>query len=203
MSKNNENSNEVENEMLTLGVYALVVRGVGNDLLMGKNVKHYIQIKGLEALLKKFVKDLDILFKFIYENNVSEFLSQMSKKFGVDLMGLKDEIERNLVEMRFVDSNEVMIQYMIIAKTLEEIREKVYKNFLENTLKPRIKQIKRIEINEQKFDTLKGKEEEDFSLLYNMIFIDYLANIYSDKTMKKRISDLMNEKMETIIQSIK
>ncbi len=202
MSDIKEDLIEFENEMLMLGVYALVVRGVGNDFLMGRNVKHYIHIKGLEALLKKFVKDLDILFKNVYENNIPEFLNQMNKKFNVNFMGLKDDIERNLSEMRFVDSNEVMIQYMIIAKTLEEIREDIFKNFRENTLKPRIKEARGIEINEQKLDALKGKAEEDFSLLYNMTFIDYLANIYKDKAMKKKISELMHEKIESIIGSI-
>ena len=203
MSEKNENSIEFENEILMLGVYALVVRGVGNDCLMGKNVKYYLQLPGLESLLKKFVKDLDILFKHVYENNISGFLEEMSKKFDVDFMILKEDIETNILGMRSVDSDEVMIQYMIITKTLEEIREHVFNEFRENVLKTRIKEKKGIEIAEQKLENLKGKAEEDYSLLYNLTFIDYLAGKYKDKAMKKKITEIINEKIETIIQSAK
>ena len=37
---------EIQNEMIQLGVYALIVRGEGQDLLMGKNIHEYIEIQG-------------------------------------------------------------------------------------------------------------------------------------------------------------
>ena len=82
MAETKSNSIEFENEMLMLGVYALVVRGMGGDMLMGKNVKYYLQLTGLESLLKKFIKDLDNIFKYVYEN-IPRFL-EMTAKFGID-----------------------------------------------------------------------------------------------------------------------
>ena len=110
MAETKSNSIEFENEMLMLGVYALVVRGMGEDMLMGKNVKYYLQLTGLESLLKKFIKDLDNLFKYVYENNIPEFLKEMTAKFGIDFLYLDNDIENNIIGMRSVESDEIMIQ---------------------------------------------------------------------------------------------
>ena len=61
---------EIQNEMLQLGVYALVVRGQGDDLLMGTNVQNYIKVDGLEKLLHYFIADLDQVFTHIYDGDM-------------------------------------------------------------------------------------------------------------------------------------
>lgn len=203
MAETKGNSIEFENEMLMLGVYALVVRGMGGDMLMGKNVKYYLQLTGLESLLKKFIKDLDNLFKYVYENNIPEFLKEMTAKFGIDFLYLDNDIENNIIGMRSVESDEIMIQYMIITKTLEEIREKVFKDFRNNQLIPKIKEIKGMELDEEKLESLKGKAKEDYSLLYNLTFIEFLARFYKDEKMIGGVREIINKKTENIANSIK
>ena len=194
MVKENNDSIEIENEMLMLGVYALVVRGIGNDTLMGTNVKYYLQLSGLEKLLKKFIKDLDILFNFVYKEDIAGFLKGMKEKFKINFDMLQEDIVNNILGMKSIDSDEVMIQYMIITKTLEEIREHVYKNFKKTNLK---------QIDDTKINSLTGKALEDYSLLYNLIFIEYLAKTYDDKKMEAKVKDIIIQKTENIIKNLK
>jgi hypothetical protein len=105
--------------------------------------------------------------------------------------------------MRSVESDEIMIQYMIITKTLEEIREKVFKDFRNNQLIPKIKEIKGMELDEEKLESLKGKAKEDYSLLYNLTFIEFLARFYKDEKMIGGVREIINKKTENIANSIK
>lgn len=175
---------EIQNEMIQLGVYALVVRGEGQDLLMGKNVHKFIELKGLEALLRKFIVDLDHFFEYIYQNDIKSYLEQIEMRFHLDLSFLASNITQNIGEMKETNSEEIMIFYLVITKTLEHIRQIVFNNYgwaeiNKFYLDKYNKKLRKEDIS--RISEMDDNGDPDLSLFYNLIFIKFLAEIYKDE----------------------
>ena len=195
---------EIQNEMLQLGVYALVVRGEGQDLLMGKNVRDYVEINGLEKLLSFFITDLDKVFSFIYDNDIASYLNALEEKFSLDLSSLQINIEQNIEAMIETDSDDIMIYYLVITKTLENIRQQVFdlngwswiEKFLKKNNQTLTKKIK------NDLNSLDEEGNQDLSLLYNLIFTNFLAKIYNDTEMVKKSRKLIEDSIKSLIKNI-
>ena len=199
-----ENMSEIQNEMLQLGVYALVVRGEGQDLLMGKNVRDYVEINGLEKLLHFFIADLDKVFSFIYDNDIASYLNALEEKFNLDLSSLQVNMEQNIEAMVATDSDEIMIYYLVITKTLENIRQQVFDingwSWIEKSLKNKDKTLTKKIKND--LNSLDDEGNQDLSLLYNLVFTNYLAKIYKDTNMLKKSQKLIEDSIENLIQDL-
>ena len=196
---------EIQNEMIQLGVYALVVRGEGQDLLMGKNVHNYISIPGLESLLQLFIVDLDRFFDDIYKGDIPSYLKKIESKFHLDLSFLASNLTQNIEEMKKTDSEEIMIYYLVITKTLEHIRQIIFnkmgnqaiKDFYEaKTGKSITKQV------QNQINRLDDESDEDLSLLYNLIFIQFLTEIYQKENLLKKINQVIDERLENFFQKL-
>ncbi len=193
---------KIQNEMLKLGVYSLVVRGQGEDMLMGRDVKDFIEIPGLEALLKKFILDLDDYFTYIYNEQYGTFLDQIEKKFRVNISSIKDNLVNNIKEMNEVGSSEVMIYYLVITKTLEKLRQLIYGENVWNIIQETYRDLKNKNIssrNLKKLQTLDKQGNENFSLLYNLVFIKYLSEIYGNTEFSARCVALIEKEIEKLI----
>jgi len=195
---------EIQNEMLQLGVYALVVRGEGQDLLMGKNVRDYVEINGLEKLLHFFIADLDKVFSFIYDNDIASYLNALEEKFNLDLSSLQVNMEQNIEAMVATDSDDIMIYYLVITKTLENIRQQVFDingwSWIEKSLKNKDKTLTKKIKND--LNSLDDEGNQDLSLLYNLVFTNYLAKIYKDTNMLKKSQKLIEDSIENLIQDL-
>lgn len=195
---------EIQNEMLQLGVYALVVRGEGQDLLMGKNVRDYVEINGLEKLLHFFIADLDKVFSFIYDNDIASYLNALEEKFNLDLSSLQVNMEQNIEAMVATDSDDIMIYYLVITKTLENIRQQVFDingwSWIEKSLKKKNKTLTKKIKND--LNSLDDEGNQDLSLLYNLVFTNYLAKIYKDTDMLKKSQKLIEDSINNLIQNL-
>ena len=195
---------EIQNEMLQLGVYALVVRGEGQDLLMGKNVRDYVEISGLEKLLHFFITDLDKVFSFIYDNDIASYLNALEEKFFLDLSSLQVNMEQNIEAMVETDSDDIMIYYLVITKTLENIRQQVFDingwSWIEKSLKKKNKTLTKKIKND--LNSLDEEGNQDLSLLYNLVFTNYLAKIYKDTDMLKKSQKLIEDSIKNLIQNL-
>jgi len=195
---------EIQNEMLQLGVYALVVRGQGQDLLMGKNVRDYVEISGLEKLLHFFIADLDKVFSFIYDNDIASYLNALEEKFSLDLSSLQVNMEQNIEAMVATDSDDIMIYYLVITKTLENIRQQVFDingwSWIEKSLKKKNKTLTKKIKND--LNSLDEEGNQDLSLLYNLVFTNYLAKIYKDTDMLKKSQKLIEDSINNLIQNL-
>lgn len=195
---------QINNEMLQLGVYALVVRGEGNDLLMGTNVQNYVKVQGLEVLLHQFIVDLDHAFDHIYTNDIDQFLKTLESCISLSLTDLKKTLYENINQMQNVQSEPVMIYYLVITKTLEYIRKTVFQTigipWLEeiyrqtHTKKPTKKWITDLQC-------LDSTCSKDYSLLYNLIFIYYLAQTYKKTAVEKKTKQLINKSIANIVKN--
>jgi hypothetical protein len=199
-----KNMSEIQNEMLQLGVYALVVRGQGQDLLMGKNVRDYVEISGLEKLLHFFIADLDKVFSFIYDNDIASYLNALEEKFSLDLSSLQVNMEQNIEAMVETDSDDIMIYYLVITKTLENIRQQVFDrngwSWIEKSLKKKKKTLTKEIKND--LNSLDDEGNQDLSLLYNLVFTNYLAKIYKDTDMLKKSQKLIEDSIDNLIQNL-
>ena len=195
---------DIQNEMLQLGVYALVVRGQGQDLLMGKNVKDYVEISGLENLLHHFIADLDVAFTYIYDNDIASYLNALEERFSVDLSSLQQNMEQNIEGMLETDSDDIMIYYLVITKTLEHFRQHIFDingwSWIERNLKQKKKTLTKKIKNE--LNSLDEEGNQDLSLLYNLIFTNYLAKIYKDKDILDKSQKLIEESIQNLIQNL-
>lgn len=197
---------EIQNEMIQLGVYALVVRGEGKDLLMGKNVNNYISLHGLESLLKLFIQDLDKFFEDIYKNNIPSYLKKIEKKFHLDLSFLESNLIQNIEEMKKTDSEEIMIYYLVITKTLEHIRQSVFNQIGNQVISQFYQEKAGKSMNKQiqkQIHRYDNESDEDLSLLYNLVFIKFLAEIYQNQELLKKVNEIIHERLENFYQKIK
>jgi hypothetical protein len=174
-------ADQIQNEMIELGVYALVVRGQGKDLLMGKNIKDYVPVPGLEALLHLFILDIDGAFSFIYKQDVEGYLKVLQKKFQLDFPSLQENLLANISGMIEMESDDVMIYYLVITKTLEFIRQEVYDRNCWEIVSLAYKHLQKKSPEEnlkKKMQELDDQGNPAMSLMYNLIFIYFLANKY-------------------------
>ena len=191
--------------MLELVVYSLVVRGQGQDLLMGTNVHNYVKIPGLEHLLHKFIAELDHAFEYIYKNDVKGFLNQIETRYALDLQRLQENMVENITQMQEIQSDTIMIYYLVITKTLESLRNTVFqtkgiewikKKYISKKKKaPPLKWWERLEYEG-------SYSSEDYSLLYNLIFIHFLAEIYEDSKVKETAKKQIEQKIDNIIKNL-
>lgn len=196
---------QIENEMLALGVYALVVRGQGQDLLMGKHVIHSQALPGLEKLLQHFIAELDKDFKFIYNNNLKGFLSELQTKFKLGFSQLLPNLESNLKNMQDFARDEIMEWYLVITKTLEFMREEVYNlNGFKRIAELYQLQKKRVLSAEVKLhiQELDEKGNEDLSLLYNLVFIQYLAEVFEQSALTNEIKTMIDQKIMHLLSGL-
>jgi len=197
---------QIENEMLLLGVYALVVRGQNQDLLMGKNVNDFVSIPGLETLLHKFVADLDKTFRYIYKDDIPSFLNELERQFHLDFMSLLDNIVANIEGIKSFENDDVMIWYLVITKTLESMREQTYtrrgwtiisKKFEEFNHSPLTPALK------DKIQSMDDAGNADLSLLYNLVFVEFLAELYKDIKVQNTIAKIIDLRLNHIFQELK
>ncbi|MHA1674607.1 MAG: hypothetical protein ACTSYI_13395 [Promethearchaeota archaeon] len=190
---------EIQNEMIQLGVYALIVRGEGQDLLMGKNIHEYIEIQGLEALLRKFILDLDKFFEDIYNNDIPSYLNRIEKRFKLDLSFLADNLVGNIGEMKTTDSDEIMIFYLVITKTLEHIRQMVFHNYGWDEINKFYESLHEQELTSDQIKHISDLDDDgdpDLSLFYNLNFIKFLAEIYKDEEILKKAKKIIKETLK-------
>jgi hypothetical protein len=196
----------IENEMIELGVYSLMVRGQGKDLLMGKNVKDYMPLPGLERLLHHFIADLDASFSFIYQKDIEGYLKTLQKKFNLNLLSLKENLLENIANMIEVDSDDIMIYYLVITKTLEFIREAVYEQKYEVTLSLYYEKIFKKKMNKTILEKIIEKDnsgDSTLSLMFNMLFIEFLADFYRDPEIQSGIQLVLREKLNQLFQALR
>ena len=196
---------QVQNEMIELGVHQLVVRGHGQDLLMGKNVKHYLAVPGLENLLHRFILDLDAAFTFIYKHDVAQFLDTLQSQFKLDLMSLRENLLANIANMIDMESDDVMIYNLVITKTLEAIRQQVFETqfwaLIEKTINKKTPKMDLSQIH-ARIEALDDAGNEVLSLMYNLMFIQFLAKFYQENKLLTKITSVISEKMEALFKNI-
>jgi hypothetical protein len=195
----------IENEMLSLGVYALMVRGQNQDILMGKSVQHYLVLPGLENLLQYFIADLDKAFSFVYNNDIAGFLNELESDFHLNFMPLQENMEENIKNMQDFENDEIMVWYLIITKMLETMREQVFAEQgwailgqdYENRVSYPLSEEVKTKINE-----LDAIDNEDLSILYNLVFVKYLAELYSQIEVKTEIDDQIQVRVNHLLDLI-
>ncbi|MHA1519174.1 MAG: hypothetical protein ACTSRK_03230 [Promethearchaeota archaeon] len=195
---------EIQNEMIQLGVYALIVRGEGQDLLMGKNVHEYIEIQGLEALLRKFILDLDKFFEDIYNNDIPSYLKRIEKRFKLDLSFLAENLVGNIEQMRSSDSDDIMIFYLVITKTLEHIRQMVFHKYGWAEINKHYESLNQKSLTTDQIERVSDSDDEgdpDLSLFYNLNFIKFLAEIYEDKVILQKSKKIIKNTLEHFFES--
>lgn len=191
--------------MLKLGVYALVVRGQGQDLLMGKNIHDFVKVPGLESLLHDFIADLDTYFSAIYRKDTAGFLKKVEAKTKIKLMDLEENLHHNLDEMQDSDfSDDIMVFYLVITKTLETLRQKIFDQQMWEWIQEVFITKTGKKMAEKMMKKLKEQGESsdaDFSLLYSLVFIHYLAQIYNNTGVIKQSKKISDEIIDHILSS--
>jgi hypothetical protein len=100
---------------------------------------------------------------------------------------------------------EIMVLYMVLTKLLENVRELSYIKFGLNRIKEEFFDFSKKEIDPttlEKIQTLGATGDKDMSLLYNLCFLQLLANIYNLSTISTNIKRQITLKINMIIKKI-
>ena len=190
---------DIQNEMLRLGVYALVVRGEGEDLLQGTNFRDSVKLKGLEGLLQHFILDLDRAFAYIYDTDIAGYLNFLEEKFHLDLTSLQANLEANIFAMKQTESDDIMIYYLVITKTLEHLRNEIFTTVGWAVIQKIYKELHSTAATKKMFASLNDmpdQENSDVSLLYNLIFTHFLAEHYHEAPVLAACRSLIEESLQ-------
>jgi hypothetical protein len=190
---------DIQNEMLRLGVYALVVRGQGDDLLQGTNFKDFIKVKGLEGLLQHFILDLDRAFTYIYDSDIAGYLNFLEEKFHLDLTSLQANLEANIFAMHETESDDIMIYYLVITKTLEHLRNEIFTTVGWDVIQKIYEELHSKAATKKMFASLNDlpdQDNSDVSLLYNLIFTHFLAEHYHEAPVLAACRALIEEALK-------
>ena len=192
-----------EDEMLKHAIYQQLF--LGDNQIMGKNPQNIMYIEGVDELKEDFYQDLKSHLCQLKTNNLSQFLHYFARKFNTHLNSVRGRIEENLSNMDNLKDQEIVIIYMVLTKVLETLREKAYRLVGEHLIKQKFRSKTNkyfTKVIAEKVQRLAALNDEDISLLYNLSFIEMLAEKYQNNSLKKLTQNLILTRLDRIIEKI-
>lgn len=196
-------SEEDLNELLEKAVYQQLF--LGKDQIMGRMPQNTMHLKDIGTLITIFIQDIKDKLNLVNKDNLETFLNYFEKKFGFNLDETREKVQNNFAEMDDLTGQEIMVLYMVLTKLLENVRELSYIKFGLNRIKEEFFDFSKKEIDPttlEKIQTLGATGDKDMSLLYNLCFLQLLANIYNLSTISTNIKRQITLKINMIIKKI-
>jgi hypothetical protein len=176
------------------------------DRMKGKKV--YIQNAG--QAIKKFIELLLKDSSDVSEANYKTYLQKLSKEFNIDLDEVENNFSARLSRLEGEASDLHIIATLLFGELLGSIRERVFnqtlteiKNRLIENLK--IKDGSKAEF-EENFKTqtcnLFQRNNENISLLYNLCFLDFIAETVHSYKLKKTVKIQLGKYMNRVVKEI-
>jgi len=194
---------KIYDEMIEKAVYQQLF--LGKDRIMGRMPETTMQFKNVEKLLTNFINSLSTKLNELDFNNIEEIIKYFENIFNLDLNESRERIKNNINEIDDISNQEILIFYMILTKILENIREQAYYNFGINVLIEKYEQITNFKFNDevkQKIQKMSALGDKDISLLYNLCFIQLLAQVYKEQNILTNAKRQISKKITLIIKNI-
>lgn len=196
-------SEEELDELLEKAVFQQLF--LGKDQIMGRMPQNTMHLKDIGTLITLFIEDIKKNLNLVNKDNLETFIQYFEKMFGFNLDETRERLQNNFAEMDDLTGQEIMVLYMVLTKLLENIRELSYfKNGLDKIKEAYLENYNKEIDNStiEKMQTLGATGDKDISLLYNLCFLQLLANSYQIASISTNLKRQITIKINSILKKI-
>jgi hypothetical protein len=182
----------------------------GHDLIIGRTPEISVKISNSGQVIRKFKDLFNNNLKLFLEGDYYKFLDRFKKIKGLDdnyINEIYQDLQLKFENLRDAENINIIVVYSLVLNSLiSSIRDL---NFGESLREINKRIIKKANIHEKKIqqelDNLFMRNDENVSILYNLSYLDTLAESFNYKKVahicKIQKSKFMNRIVKLIISS--
>ncbi|HUX98968.1 MAG TPA: hypothetical protein VMV49_05405 [Candidatus Deferrimicrobium sp.] len=176
------------------------------DRMKGKKV--HIQTAG--QAIKKFIELLLKDSSDVLEANYKTYLKKLSKEFHIDLDEVQNNFSERLSRLEGEANDLPIIATLLFGELLGNIRERVFNQILTEIKNRLIENLKIKDGSKAKFEEnfktqtcdLFQRNNENISLLYNLCFLEFIAETVHSYKLSRVLKILLGKYMNRVVKEL-
>jgi hypothetical protein len=158
----------------------------GSDIIIGRTPEISVKISKSGQVIRKFKDLFNKNIDLFLEGNYFKFLNHFKKIKGLDdnyIHEIYQDLQLKLENLRDTEKISIVVMYAIVLNSLiSSIRELNFEQTVKEIKKRTIKKKKvNIDIIQEELDKLFMKNDKNISILYNLSYLDTLAESFNYK----------------------
>jgi len=156
----------------------------GSDIIIGRTPEISIKIKNSGQIIKKFKNLFDENLQYFLEGHYMNFFKPFMKIKGMDenhISEIYQDIQIKLAAMHGTEFNVVLMYTIVVSSLTTSIREIQFNDSLREIIMKAKKQSTNLSKKQiqDKLEKLFMRNNKDLSILYNLSYIDALAESFN------------------------
>ncbi|MFX1258291.1 MAG: hypothetical protein ACFFAN_10550 [Promethearchaeota archaeon] len=186
----------------------------GHDVIVGRTPGISVKIRASGQIIQKFKNIFNENIDLFLEGNYFQFLLPFKKIKGLNEENLKEvykvlDNKIELIKENAVDNEIILLYTMVLSAIISKLRELHFNKTIKE-IKRRIKNISKKNVSDTKIqeslNNLFMRNNENISILYNISYLDALAESFNYKKVahicKIQKGKYMNRIVKLILSSI-
>ncbi len=182
----------------------------GSDIIIGRTPEISVKISKSGQVIRKFKDLFNKNIDLFLEGNYFKFLNHFKKIKGLDdnyIHEIYQDLQLKLENLRDTEKISIVVMYAIVLNSLiSSIRELNFEQTVKEIKKRTIKKKKVIiDVIQEELDKLFMKNDKNISILYNLSYLDTLAESFNYKKVahicKIQKSKYINKIVNLILKS--
>ena len=175
------------------------------DILYSRDKKVKLKIPGIKPVIQTFVSELIKPLDYLKSKNYRGYIDEIAKILPLNVDEIESEVHSSI---------EILPEYeltteMVANFTIGPIRSALHKIEFENCMnqviqktEKRLEQEYSREIIQRHLEEYYSINDENVSLLYNLVLVRLLASKFGTKDLVKRIDGLIDEQSSQLVEKL-
>lgn len=156
----------------------------GHDIIIGRTPEISVKISNSGQIIRKFKDLFNANLHLFLEGRYLQFLKLFQKIKGVDENNINEiyqDLQLKFHNLKDTDSIDIIVLYALVLNSLISSIRDINFNVALNEINRRVKKKKKISNNkiQQELDILFMKNDENVSILFNLSYLDTLAESFN------------------------
>ncbi|MFX0080528.1 MAG: hypothetical protein ACFE94_02145 [Candidatus Hodarchaeota archaeon] len=158
----------------------------GHDIIIGRTPQISVKISNSGQIIRKFKDLFNSNLHLFLEGKYLQFLNLFTKIKGVDenyINEIYQDLQLKFHNLKDSDNIDIVVLYAIVLNSLISSIRDINFNIALTEINKRVKKRKKISDNkiQQEIDMLFMKNDDNISILYNLSYLDTLAESFNYK----------------------
>ncbi|MFW9881925.1 MAG: hypothetical protein ACFFG0_53355 [Candidatus Thorarchaeota archaeon] len=180
----------------------------GHDIIIGRTPQISVKISNSGQIIRKFKDLFNSNLHLFLEGKYRQFLNLFTRIKGVDenyINEIYQDLQLKFYNLKDNDNIDIVVLYAIVLNSLISSIRDINFNVSLNEINKRVKKKKKVSDNkiQRELDMLFMKNDDNISILYNLSYLDTLAESFNYKKVahicKIQKSKFINRIVEIII----